>query len=427
MSVQTRRATRACAVTAALALAGVSLSASPAAAGPASRTITSTCAFGQGPAPVPFGVAAVFPESTPAGTPLQPKDFAVTPVLSDQLVKSLRSAGVTTFEGSVAPVLTVHSQGSAKDIALQPIAVPLTALPDSGEFRLPLKATVPPVTVGGSGAVTFDVSRMTAQLKTHAIRDNALVADDVSCASGPGQGGTLASVPLSGDPNAPRTSGSDPISVTSGETSAAPSIQAAVAGFPPRQGLKYGFWVDETSTTIQKLGSKIQFGRGQFDSVIKVMSPPADMWGNLTLPPASGYFVTFNFVPVTSTAELIQDGEATGKVTVNPSAKTATVKELTLRAFTKLGDVKVDGVPLDVGPNCRTASPVIVRPKDTTVNLVPGSPPATVEADFEIPPFAGCGVTENLDRLFTGMVSGPGNKMTAKLSVRCSPLGPRCE
>lgn len=80
----------------------------------------------------------------------------------------------------------------------------------------------------------------------------------------------------------------------------------------------------------------------------------------------------------------------------------------------RLFDVTVNGEPVDVGPDCRSARPMHVTltgigqffPLPTGYNIGRGGP---LTGTVTIPPFTGCGVGEDLDPLFTGSISGPGN------------------
>ncbi|GAB3498419.1 hypothetical protein FB471_2580 [Amycolatopsis cihanbeyliensis] len=224
----------------------------------------------------------------------------------------------------------------------------------------------------------------------------------------------------------------------------APAAGTAVEGnFPPGPGLRYSFWVD-TKSRVEKLDSELDFPRGHFDLVVPITSdpPPVPIRGNLTLPSTEGYFVTFGFMPVTNTVEMIPDGESEGTIEVKfgppgddededilplPRART----KLTLELFLELSDVRVDGKALDVGPNCRTADPLTIVIESTVYLQAqdPGQqPPATdTTSTFALPPLSGCGATEDLDPLLTGLISGPGNDLFTRLSIRCSPASdPTC-
>ena len=85
--------------------------------------------------------------------------------------------------------------------------------------------------------------------------------------------------------------------------------------------------------------------------------------------------------------------------------------------------------PLDVGPHCQTASAVkldlvgrgenTIPPKGYTVPT--GGP---LSGRVTIPRFTGCGVTENLDPLLTGSISGRGNFLKVTQGKLCGPSQP---
>lgn len=168
----------------------------------------------------------------------------------------------------------------------------------------------------------------------------------------------------------------------------------------------------DTTTRVAKLGSDLVVGPGRLDGqfVIVPGSNPlrVEITGDLALPPADSYFVAFGFMPATAT------------ITVTSTAPVESVLlNGTLTATTRLtfalSNTKVHGVPLDVGPSCRTDEVAIVQSGPFTSPLSTG----TISGAFVIPPFHHCGVTENLDPLFTGLVSGPGNTLRTVLTFLC--------
>ncbi|HEX4705166.1 MAG TPA: hypothetical protein VH352_23760, partial [Pseudonocardiaceae bacterium] len=90
--------------------------------------------------------------------------------------------------------------------------------------------------------------------------------------------------------------------------------------------------------------------------------------------------------------------------------------DVTANEFIGLGGVDVNGTPLDVGSGCRTARPAAIR-INGPMNLLGTS---HFVATFMVPPFGSCGVGENLDPLFDGLVAGPGNELDTTLTFRCS-------
>ncbi|MFE0021228.1 hypothetical protein [Amycolatopsis sp. NPDC059021] len=213
-----------------------------------------------------------------------------------------------------------------------------------------------------------------------------------------------------------------------GAVAAAPQAPAADFRLP------FGFYVGDeqqpTTSHVAKLGSDITFPQGRFDGAILGMSGRVPITGKLSIPVTSSYFVSFRFMPATGTVELVPDGDSTGTVLILPSDQCKAVgtslcadSEVTSKVFIKLSNVKVDGKVLDVGPNCRTAQPASVTIKAILPLQANNPPPAKVTTTFATPPFAGCGVREDLSPLLTGLVSGPGNTLVTNLKLRCIGSG----
>lgn len=206
-----------------------------------------------------------------------------------------------------------------------------------------------------------------------------------------------------------------------------PRMDAPVAA----AGLKASYFVRNTVTRIAKLGSQLATGEGRFDSTVD--SVKETLSGSITLPPTvNAYFVAFRFMPVTGTVSLTSDGEQHGALLKNPGDAgvvasrlfpdgkkyLSVIVDLTLSLELRLSDTKVGGKTLDLGPNCTTAAPLTIKVKGLT-GLQNTAPPTVLTSSFEIPPFSGCGVREDLDRLLTGLISGPGNEMSTTIAVRC--------
>ena len=118
--------------------------------------------------------------------------------------------------------------------------------------------------------------------------------------------------------------------------------------------------------------------------------------------------------------------------------------KITGEVSVRLSDLVVDGVPVDIGPDCRTVQPASLdglRGRGGYWTKGPGALPADerpnpanwrttsyylpaagglLSGTIDIPAFTGCGVGgDDLSPLLTTMASGPGNH----LSVRQSGLG----
>jgi hypothetical protein len=172
-----------------------------------------------------------------------------------------------------------------------------------------------------------------------------------------------------------------------------------------------------------------------------VLRPDYD--GQPQLPPVTATFLGFGFEPVTATVELTQAGlaspppliEATFAPVVGQSYTVVSTVQLALRVIS----AKVNGVPLDIGPNCRTVAPLyspdpVVDPKNNLLALAGGNAPTDPQPAFTfigdggalagtatIPPFTGCGADgDNLDPLITASISGQGNYLKMNAGPLCA-------
>lgn len=141
------------------------------------------------------------------------------------------------------------------------------------------------------------------------------------------------------------------------------------------------------------------------------------------LPPARSTFLAFGFMPVSATLQLTEIGTMNiiGVGTLSSLTSNTAWSLMSLH----ISDVTVNGQPLNVGPHCQTVQPLLVK----LVGLGAGPQPYSLQGGgpltgtITVPPFSGCGVTENLDPLFTGTVSGPGNFARFTQGRLCTPIG----
>ncbi|MFE2282221.1 DUF6801 domain-containing protein [Streptomyces sp. NPDC059454] len=169
--------------------------------------------------------------------------------------------------------------------------------------------------------------------------------------------------------------------------------------------------------------------------------------GRMRTPPFRSTFLSFGFVPTTATMVLEQTGPMTIRfdstyVGLDIMAETFVRVPLRLRVT----GLEVNGTSLDVGSGCRTEKPLrspepdpanhpgdhlVMYGKgeqkyaeDATGYMLLSGGPLTGEAT--IPAFTGCGSSggENLDRLLTASVSGPGNYLKQIQGQTCTPSAP---
>jgi hypothetical protein len=178
-----------------------------------------------------------------------------------------------------------------------------------------------------------------------------------------------------------------------------------------------------------------------------------DYDGQREFPPVTATFLVYGFIPVTATAYLVQDGPApletinyqqiATSAGVNDEATTNSFIVTTAQVSLRVAQVKVNGVPLDVGGDCQTTEPVytldpVLDPGNNTLVVSGGSAPGEPEPRVDslsfggmqaglatVPPFAGC-VTpsgENLDPLLDSSLSGAGNYVSVYQGNLCTSGG----
>jgi hypothetical protein len=162
----------------------------------------------------------------------------------------------------------------------------------------------------------------------------------------------------------------------------------------------------------------------------KALAAP-ELNGETKYPPAKGSFYAFGFVPTTGTMQLEQLGAADiylwSKRTPIPGQPgeyegLTTVK---VKLVAQVTETFVNGVKLDVGPNCKSAVPIDAvftasYSGEDKYSITKGGP---LMGTVTIPPFSGCGVSEDLDPILSGLISGPGNYVRLYQGAVCTITG----
>jgi hypothetical protein len=181
-----------------------------------------------------------------------------------------------------------------------------------------------------------------------------------------------------------------------------------------------------------------------------------DYQKRLEFPPAEATFLNFGFVPVTAVLQLAETTWPASNPPVENRKcytgfnmnKPVPLTSPVVTVFSDLNDsstagfpvlsisetyltihisqVRVNGVPLDVGSDCGTAEPVHAvlvgrghnGPPPTGYTLDNGGP---LTGNVTIPQFTHCGVGENIDALFDAGISGPGNFQLMTQGTLCTP------
>lgn len=156
----------------------------------------------------------------------------------------------------------------------------------------------------------------------------------------------------------------------------------------------------------------------QLDNVIQL-----ENHGKHEFPPSTATFLSFGFVPTSATMHIEEIGTINAfAVGVGESCNTCqqTTTVLT-RAQVRIDNVRVNGVPLDVGDSCQTPPFNII-----VVGSILTKPPYSVNLGgpltgmVTIPQFSGCGVGENLNSIFNAAISGDRNFTLLTQGVECT-------
>jgi len=157
------------------------------------------------------------------------------------------------------------------------------------------------------------------------------------------------------------------------------------------------------STHLAAPNATLPLGPGKLTATADLNTD--NVTAKLSLPDATGSFKEQGVIPVTATAQLINDGPTTGTVNPNTGA-VATTSKITMRIV----DLKVGGVDVPVGNSCETVTPVTVQVSSQPgFNILNGG---NLAGTYTIPPFAHC----FLETLVINLtLPGPGNTITLTL------------
>jgi len=434
--------------------AGIALGVSAPATKKVSAHFAYLCSFPAGVHVVGVDVAATFPATTVAGRLVKPTGVRISAWLPKQAVAELAHIGATSVSASATlstseTGFSQHSAAHALTAQWYTRARPAVRLEQGSSVRLAWPATAPASTAGGDTAMTFTAAGLVLLLRPATADGTATTPATlrVACALARGSNGRLAAIRVAGTGPSARASGAPAAHARSGHKAKFPkgcgkikvvgtgtATCAYVAGFSDVAKL-FGAAALQPKRPAKPGLVNVDFAeRHKFADHKRqlVVYSTAELYykGLHELPPVTATFLAFRFVPVTATILLT---ELTPIRIVSASGITAPPYPILVRTSTKISirisSVKVNGVQLKVGGQCRTVRPVRLvligrgdntfPPKGYTVST--GGP---LTGTLTIPPFTGCGVTENLDPLLTGSISGPGNFVKLTQGKLCGPSQP---
>ncbi|SEB94413.1 hypothetical protein SAMN05216483_0749 [Streptomyces sp. 2131.1] len=428
------------------------------------------------------GVAVDVPATGEVGRPVQPGPVTLTVTLSRADLAGLLPEGTEAFVSRASLKVKVAQNGESTEAPWE-LHAPSTPLPADGDVALVHSGEVPYVTLGAAGDVDFSVKELTIELRsaTAEPEKTAPPLTTVTCRLKEGANGHLATTRVTdGTGTGAEPSGTPETSPTpvggSGRTrdksiavepSAAeededpdycpvdPPVGEMDSSHAPQASPGRPVNVIELPgafmcanvlglANVQKLNGAMVVNDPDHPALISVLSTKrissreADDWedpegrgrylridnlANIELPDADSTFLTFGFQPVTAKVSF-ETGPMTisiGNIGYDLDAAFSTVY---FKQSLRIHDVKVNGTPLDVGNNCRTAKPfdVVLSGGSAYTNVALGG---RLDGEVTIPPFTGCGTGgEDLNPLFTAAISGPGNRIFMNQAPTCYPAFP---
>lgn len=469
--------------TAQVATVGVVLAATGVAAGaavttsrPATRSarvsLAYTCPLPHGAKPVSVLAQAVFPATGKVRQPIRASGAAVTVTLPPAAVAALAVLHEATVSSSTRFDVVIPQGGaSSGTVAWLTLTAPATPLPAKGGLVLSASGAAPPVTVTAAGGVSFTTAGLSLVLAPHRRGGAASspMVRQVRCTLRPGQDATLDTVPVgaaAGTPGPHRSARpraasraankfcpplhkalklnprfpppKPPSGSTVNHSPGIPPFCAFTTGYSDIKKLKGATLLGPGLANISPfLNSYFNFSKNYFqqDSAAEF-----SFHGRRQFPPAKATFLGFGFEPISAMMQLNELGTV-NIVTISPLTACSgkgckpTITTVSSRIYVRVFDVKVNGVPLNVGPHCQTAPfDAILAGRSDTKPSYQFSTGGPITGNITIKQFHGCGAGENLNPLFNVSISGPRNFTLltqgrvceqAQQPVFCPPKKPR--
>lgn len=416
-----------------------------------------TCDLPSGEQPVKAGVRARVAEAVRAGQAVQPEDVVTEVTLPEGVVAELTAAGAATVSAETRLTVDLAQNGGHAEAEWVGAGAESAPVPETGGLTLNTSGGVPYVKPGAPGDLSFAAAGLSVVLTPRTAEGAPAEPRSLAleCVLDADQEASLATVGVAADEedgtgSEPSPSASLPGGTAEWGDTGRPEVgkraeEPAAADAPPCVGDPddpFNMVAYVTGyANVTKLDGATRFpvacGQITQGETRPDFSDPGymhmyqdstvvlDYQGKPQLPPAEGTFLTFGFMPTTATLEMTQippgtrdDGSLTPNVKSDLAIKMSDFSSrnttvITLDLMLRLHDVEVNGVPLDVGDDCRTSKPFTLTLNGLGTygadgvldgyTLGQGGP---VTGSVTLPPFSGCGVDEDLDNLFTASLSG---------------------
>jgi hypothetical protein len=417
------------------------------------------CAFPSGSRSMSAQITATFPEAGVAGQPIQPTGIKITLTLPQAAVSGLVRLNRSTVTLTAWLGADVTEGMRSASALWRDFRSPAVAIPRSGPLRFTASGAVPPVTVTSPGNIIVTATGLSLVFtaRTRNGRPAGPSGMQAACLPRPGQDTALARIAVTGSATgAPAPAKTNPMK--SGPSKPDPAkclpfptglklnprfplpkpLPGSRAFHQPQRACSYAAGY----TNARKLDEAALVGPGLIDLRLGLttytkftsysyiqqnVAGQLEYHGLPELPPARATFLAFGFMPVSATLQLSEIGSLnaaliscapTPKCPYSPPSVALFFGRVTLRIY----DVNVNGVSLNAGPHCQTATPFNLEltglPPAYNVSLIKGVLTGTVT----VPRFKDCSDgTDNLNRIFDASVSGPGNFVKITQALLCTP------
>ena len=398
-------------------------------------TLAYTCAFPSGAQQVKLQINATFPET--AATSIAPTNVTAKLDLSQTALGDLIRINAASVTASADLSLVVKHNGESTTATWPNLTAPSAPLPSTGDLTVTMTGPVPPVSETGAGDVTFAADAfgliLTPLTSADAATNPATVK--VACTLNPGQTATLAAVAMSTTPgtsltnqqaNPPRKHIATPMD---GAFPKNPACNQPDGSESAGDGTLLNA-VLLSRTNLNKLNESTPV-----DGTVYLTN--TEVWlsndfstfvfcytGRLDLKPVTTTMMAFGFVPITTTLSYVQVND-TGDYppmlvdastdSNSPDGRPSGASSALVEIY--ISSASINGTPLNVGPNCRTTTPIAldvsnIADVDTNGNEIypyNGVNGGYLQGNVTIPPFVDCGVDENLDTMLSAPITGPNN------------------
>jgi hypothetical protein len=402
-----------------------------------------TCEFPSGTQQIQAQVKATFPETAAVNAPIEPTDFSARLDIPQVALGDLTSMGAASMSTKADFAVVAKHNGDDQTSTWPDLTAPSSPLPSTGDLSVTVSGMAVPVKESDPGDVVFTADAfglLFAPLtSTGDATTPATVA--VACTVNPNQAATLATVAI---PVAPPTSASAGGSAKPGTTHKN-TVKPHDDGTPPADpvcnkpngteepvtGADPLSAVLLTRTNLNKLGEStavsgiIYLTNTEFWISDDFLDYASCYTAQLAMDPSTTTVLGFGFVPITTTLKYVQantpdnpmvvDVTSTIDTSVYPDGHPTGHSSGLVDIY--VVSASINGTPLNVGPNCRTRTPVSLtvdnlpelNPDNSETYQYAAAGGGYMQGTVDIPPFTDCGVGDNLDTLLSAPVAGPNN------------------